>query len=211
MALVGYESIAPLASMELPGLPSPVLLRFLNLAALQLCNESQAWQDDIAIAGVADQATYALALPAPAELIAVRALLINGIPIKMTSKAALDLDMPGWESAPSGNVSRALVSPSEIRLIQAPAQACSITARVALRPRADATQIDDALLSRYHVGLTDGAKSMAMAIPNKDWSNPVLAMEYKASFRAAIDRARIENIAGFANGALRMQPRRFGD
>lgn len=75
-----------------------------------------------------------------------------------------------------------------------------------LKPAAAATQLPDMLFEDYRAILAAGALGALLLIPGKAWTNPQMALAFKAEFERGCDRHFAENMRGRMRRPVRTKP-----
>jgi len=194
-----YPEIIPQAS----GVPEPVADIHIRNAVIEFCEQSLAYQADIAeIPLVQGQGTYTVGpLPNPThERVAmVISIRHNETPITPQTRSHLDSHSRNWRSN-TGNLVRFFHDSglNGVRVVPLPdADAVTfggLNIRVALVPTMGATQFSADLFERYHEILANGALSRIMSMVGKPWYDRVMAVNHRALFHEGIASARVDRI-----------------
>lgn len=212
MAQVSFSVLYPKCTLELPGVPLPLLDDALNDALIELCRHALCWRSWQTVPLVADAPAYALTPPTPgAEVVTVTRALMNGMAMEPTPEDAVTHG--GFWAQIGTPRTYFLEADGQLRVAPIPnadAEAAVFDVQAAFAPALGATTGESTLLNRFGLALANGAKARLMLIPGKAWSNPEMAAVYQGMFLSALDDARIETLQSGTRGSLRMQPRPFG-
>lgn len=78
---------------------------------------------------------------------------------------------------------------------------------VVIAPGPEATEIPDSIWRAHHEALVDGALKRLMALPQRAWSSPDLAVYHGNLFKAAIDKATAHTHRNVRTPARRLRVR----
>lgn len=214
MAQAPYENLFPLCSVELPGVPFPMLVSALNTAAQKLCAHAQCWREWQDVDIEVGEPLYDLFAPAgSARPQGVLNVLLNGGRLRSVTQS---------EAAQSdGNFLTTAGSPyafwtsetGALRLYPIPVAGDAgkvAQVQASFIPTIAAVGCESRILDLYGDAISNGAKALLMRMPGKAWSSPDLSMLYEREFRAAVDKARIETFHDEVIHSSRVLPRRFG-
>jgi len=76
-------------------------------------------------------------------------------------------------------------------------------------PLPTATTVDDDFYYRYHKAIEAGARAELMEMPNKDWSNPAMAIYYKGKYTDGVADAKIKKDKGMIKASNRVASTRW--
>lgn len=79
----------------------------------------------------------------------------------------------------------------------------------AFAPVTSITTIDDFIYDRWHEAIEAGAKGKLMAMPKKDWTDPVMASYNLSLYTDGVARAKITSGQGYTKGSKRPKSMRF--
>lgn len=89
------------------------------------------------------------------------------------------------------------------------ALASALTARVALRPTRDATQVHNILYERYVEGIIYGAQAILFNMPDQPWTDVTRAQQCGVAARAKANQARADMMFGRVQSSMTVQMREF--
>lgn len=184
--------------LVLPGLPyCPVALAVqkLRLAAREFFRMSWVWRaDHEAIALVANQATYALTVPAGAEVRALCNVRLEGNRFDPVRREVLESQYGDWAAQTAEKPQRWFMA-DEATLLVWPKPtanlANAVTLRMILRPTLTASGIDDRLFNLYAEGIAHGAIAELQRMPDKPWTSFDSALIESGLFKRAWADAKI--------------------
>lgn len=211
MAAVPFSDLYPEIIPDVPQCPFPMVDRAILNAAIEFCAFSDVMQVDLPdFDTVADQAVYDLIYDAANDvtnLLTARCETWEIYPISTTELGARG----AFEAISGAPVRYWHPTPDTIRLYPIPNDAYSINSiRAAIRPKPDATTIDDFLTTKYREAIAAGALARLLNRPNQPWTDKEAARDKKAEFEDAKGSARIEALKNFTTADLFVKPRKFG-
>ena len=204
-----YDYVLP----ELPGVATDLVDIYLRRAAIEFCEETSVYVSDhdpiSLIKGIAE---YDLEAPEPeTDIVSVKKAWVGDSSIEYVSQDTLNQRPVYWpnETAPRPS---AFTQQTQASLIVFPKPTESLkngfNMKVVLRPTLGATGIIDWMATKYIQEITDGAKAMLMAMPNKPWTQPDGAALYRAQFESGKTRATIEAQRSFTRASQQVQLKR---
>lgn len=214
MAATSYSSLLPYLNIHLDGVPAPVALGMVNLAARELCLQSSCWHEweDIPLESGVNE--YSVTPPSASAM--VRAVKYIGIGMKAlipeTETTVLDAKRHLLTAVGEPEVFY-MLNDMTIKVLPTPTDADVgkvMKVKTAFVPALDATAIPKEFIERFSETLIAGALFFLMSMPGKAWSNPQLAQMYKGAFDIGVDQARIEVQMSYSPANMRVTSRRFG-
>lgn len=202
-----YPDVLP----ELPGAPDIVVDHWLRNAAIEFCERSRILIEDLdPESAVVGQGEYDLVPDVGRDIVEVIDVSYNGVALRPRSVDYLENTYGGdWGARLGVPDCYTQLTADKLLLVPAPSAALTdaIKIKVALKPSATATGIDDWLFIKYRFGIAAGAKAKLMSMAgNVPWKSPDHVPWYQAQFDAAIadaiDRAK--------KGLVRAMPRFSG-
>lgn len=204
------DDLIPMAHMEAPAAPYPVIRYHLIMAARDLCSYSLAWQDEVTIA-LDGSDTYTLTPPAGVLVEPISALFSSGdataasyVRLEPTTIARLDATDPSWRVREGTPRWFQLDDYSTIRFVPVPSTG-TITLRVALQPDITAAVIDDRVGQTYRDTLVHGALARLFRSPVKDLFNGSLAAYHEEKFEIGKGNAQVRGVDGFVKPVRRVR------
>ena len=205
-----YDYVMP----ELPGVSTDIVDIYLRRAAIEFCEETSVYVSDhdpiSLIKGIAE---YDLEAPeSETDIVSVKKAWVGDAAIEYVSQDTLNQRPVYWpsESAPRPT---AFTQQTQTSLIAYPKPSESrrngLKLKVVLRPSGASTGVVDWLGGKYIQEITDGAKAMLMAMPNKPWTQPDGAALYRAQFESGKTRATIEGQRSFTRTSMQVQLKRI--
>ena len=204
-----YDYVLP----EVAGITNDLVDIYLRRSAIEFCEETSVYSADhdpiSLIAGIAE---YDLEPPEPqTDIVSVKKAWVGDASISYVSQDTLNQRPTYWpdEEAPRPTAFTQQTQTSVI-VFPKPTEALrnGLKMKVMLRPALDAAGIVDWMATKYIQEITDGAKAMLMAMPNKPWSQPDGAAVYRAQFEAGKTRATIEAQRSFTRASQQVQFKR---
>ena len=204
-----YDYILP----ELQGIPNSIVDIYLRRAAIEFCEETCVYSaDHDAVSLTAGISEYDLESPeSQTDIVSVKKAWVGDAAISYVSQDTLNQRPVYWPSEEAPRPT-AFTQQTQTSVIMFPKPTESLRnglkMKVVLRPSLDATGIVDWMATKYVQEITDGAKAMLMAMPNKPWSQPDGAALYRAQFEAGKTRATIEAQRSFTRASQQVQFKR---
>lgn len=171
-----------------PGCPEAEIDRHLQDAAADFCARSEVWKYDIypspTVAAVSD---YEIDVPSMSAMENSITLFVDGFRLRRMS----DLDIARAHDAPTAAPrAYSVLEDASIRLYPTPDGVYTYSGYCVLKPTLAATGVENFIFETHGRDIACGAVASLTAIPNKEWSNPLLAGEYRAKFLKASDDAK---------------------
>lgn len=190
-----FKAMLPKVQPSCAGCGSPMAVEAIRQAVTEFCQRTKAWQASATITFIADQPEYALTLPANTVLVDVVKCLYNedSLPISPNTETELDKRHAGWRQAKAQRPAfYYLPNLSTIRFVDMPSEAKinAVTLRVSVKPTNGATAFDTELYDQYADALAAGAKASLMLMPNKEWTNPELALVNAGIFDSMVSKVQ---------------------
>lgn len=204
-----YDYVMP----ELSGANPDIVDIYLRRAAIEFCEETSVYTADhdpiSIIKGIAE---YDLEPPEQeTDIVSVKKAWVGDAAIGYVSQDTLNQRPTYWpgETAPRP-VAFTQQTQTSIVVFPKPSESLrnGLKMKVVLRPSLTATQIADWVATKYIQEITDGAKAMLMAMPNKPWTQPDGAALYRTQFEAGKTRATIESQRSFTRASQQVQLKR---
>lgn len=201
-----YDAVLP----HVPGCPVALAAFAIKRAAIEYCDRSRAWRKPLAnIDSVATQGEYVLPDVATGEMVA-KLLEARWLGQKIYSKrpdeiAAL-FNPVDWRAALGTPLYFTQETPNTVRLVAAPnvSTPAAITGLwAAVKPKDDATGIDDAFANENYQAIADGALRNLFRSPKKPFTNPGLEAMHGAIFDSEIGNAAYRAFRGNVSSSSR--------
>lgn len=155
-------------------------------------------------------ATYTLAgAPAGYDIARIKSMAMGEGRLFPRSEDQLRMMFMNWQTAagPPGYYLQETMN--DVRLIPKPDQTFTdgISVRVVLVPTRAATGIEDWIYESWIEVIAAGVKAKLMEMPQKPWTNAVLAAKYANDYRIGRDKARHSAQRGMTRAPLRVSHR----
>lgn len=187
-----WSAFYPDLLSDLPGAPLPLVDHWLRNVAIDFCERTKAYVEDLAAAdSVALQMEYAPTLPENTELAEIRAIKYDGEQLDVKSRKALQAEFGDWESETGVPVYWTQAKGDTVLLVPAPEEAATgaIEIKAALKPGLAATGVEDWIFSKWRLQLCAGVKAAMMSQLNKPWTNVDIAVVSSGQYEAAVLKA----------------------
>lgn len=202
--MADWSRFLPYLLPHVAGVAEPAAEQALREAAGLFLKKTRAWREWLAeISAVDGQRTYALALPAGAQVVQIEKATANGADISTLAWSGFQADPALYPPNEAGVASRDRVS---ITLGQAWPAGTKIQVQVSLTCTEDATGVADALFVQHRKAIVDGAKADLMLKPGATYSDPDRAAVARADFQAAIDEEAARVYRSHSNNMPRRRP-----
>lgn len=205
MTTLAFTSLYDEVLSELVGITQPMALNSIRNSAIEFCERSKVWTEDIVpMDSVAAQTPYTFVSPVTdTDVIGVKQAWYNGIEIFPKTAAQLGdllsdvgstfVSAIPWKNQTGVPKYYLIERPDQFRLAPYPdaVLAAAIEMNVILRPTRSATGMEKWVLDKYFMQIAAGCKSKLCAMPNKPWSSPELVSYYTAIYEAGISTASV--------------------
>lgn len=214
MAATSYDSLFPYIMLDVDGAPAPVVTAMINKAARELCLRSSCWYEWEDIPLIANENEYDISSPSGSSV--VRAVKYAAIGQRALIPETEDriLENKRWMLEQVGEPQIFyMLTDMTMKVYPIPTDVDAgkiMRVKSSFVPALDATSIPSPFIERYSETLIAGAKASLMAMANKTWSNPQMALVYQGIFDTGVDRARIEVEMSYSPTSLRVANRKFG-
>ena len=200
------EDLIPEVRTHLSGASDPTVELYLRRASRQFCQDTRIWDVNIGSAEVAPpdemDADTAIALPSTGADTAF--VLPADSYINSVSAVRLDGDEVTAKNKAFDVVTRKLIlRPGTI------IQPGVLAVDVILEPRRGATTIPDFLFQLWGAGIADHAIWEMMTMPNQEWSNPVLAREFRKKYDLQVAEATVAKAREGVEKPIELEPTPF--
>ena len=182
---------------ELEGAPEPTVLLDIRNTVIDFCNGSRVWRvwlDPIDL--VAGENTYDIQTTAGTDIVELMSVKLRRLDRDLVPASEDQLDR--WESKwrerrrhPEFYTQR---TPDTVTLACVPPDnhPGDMLLSVALQPDRTSKAFPGWIYTKYWDGILSGVKARMMAKSGMPWSNPKLAMYYKARYDAELAKARTD-------------------
>ena len=186
-----WAAFYPDLLLHVPGASEPLMDQELARAATEFCQRTRVWRQWLTPGvTVLNTRTYALGLPAMADVVRLETARINGLPVPVASYRELGQNIALQALARPGVTT---VDRRNFTLLDVPAAAgLSIEIEASLKPSRDATGMPDELFNQYSDVIAQGAQSRLMMLPDQRFTNPDLAMLAAAKFDDMVGDAKVD-------------------
>lgn len=198
MATVKLEAFLPDVLIHVLECPEPVLLQALRNAVGEFCTETLIWNE------LTDEETvsswpYDVSVGGDSRLVRIVEVFVDDEPVD-----PLPADQGGsltWQTDQGQVEYYTTEGKDQLWLIKQPVSDVSLRLRLAYKPSPTATSVPSSLLDDWSEEISAGALARVMAIPNRPWSNPQLALFYGNVFDSGVRDAKAEVDRSFIRGA----------
>lgn len=196
---MNLEDLYPFVLPSAPGCPDPTLLHHLRQAAIEFCERTLAWQQDLdPIVSVVDSQSYAMVFPAGSVLVKLLAFTVDGDEANVVTPEKgrrLALNDSGRDVAWTDDRVSVKVHPT-------PTEAGVVYGfKAALKPTQAATAISDSVGEHYAKEIAAGALAGLLDMASVSWADPVKAAQRREYFNDRIGTVSAQVAKGFSRGA----------
>ncbi|UIF90856.1 hypothetical protein [Cupriavidus sp. UYPR2.512] len=212
--MAAIDDFLPDIMADVESCPEFTVRRAVVQAAIKFCEDTQAWMEWLDPILVFDnKAVYELDLPTGADLVMVREVWAPGVELTAKTVPEISRIFAAWQTATGAPRFYNMVTWGELRLYPIPLNAgadLALTVRVALKPKATATTIPDAIASRWRRAVLERAKADLMAMPSKAWSSAEQAGYHETLYVTERDKASADRLNDGVSGTGTVYSVRFG-
>ena len=212
MATVGLEKLLPEVMPDLPGCSRGLILRNLNHALIEFCDESLFQHEDFTpIPVIAGTAEYAITVSAGHVVALPVHIAYDGTALYPKTKRAMDIENPSWRAVTATHpVYYLMSSTSTIRLYPTPDAPGQITGEVAIKPDRDNRVMLDDIYNDHAETIAAGALGRLMGMKGNEWFNAAMAGHFLSVFQAGVTDAKVARMKGFTDADLTINPVTIG-
>jgi hypothetical protein len=160
---------------------------------------------------VADQASYAIPVPAGGQAVKLLEVYVDGQKITPKTPDQLAEQYANWITKTGTAEHYTQLNPDNLLLVPIPDAGITggLVVRGTFKPARTATELPDLLFNDYADDITNGAVAALCAWPQKPWTNPKLAAVRAGLFQAGIDKTKTRVAKSFARAPTRVRLRTF--
>lgn len=192
MATTLWASFYPYVQPYVPGCPEIVIESHLQESAADFCAESEVWrytiEPDYTSNGDSD---YEIDVTKGTLLENIMYLYLDGNMMQRVSerhfKPAVNKDGSAVKGTPTYF---SMLDDNSIRLYPTPDQKYTFNGLGVLKPKLSATGVESFIFDTHGRSIAAGAIARLAEIPNKEWSNPDLAMQHRIDYERKISNAK---------------------
>ena len=202
MATTTWDTILPLVTPDIPGCPEATIKTAFAAVAADSCARTHIWRESLETQStVVDQAEYEVNGSAVIE--SVLWILIDDREITHTDSRLVDHN----DLLRTGRPSKYwVVREKAIRLFYIPDDVYTLKGEIALKPSRTARGVEDWIYETWADTLVSGVLWRLTRVPNKEWTNPDIALMNKKLYEQGVTNARIRDMR---NVQLQVKLRRF--
>jgi hypothetical protein len=211
--MASYEAFLSRVLPEVTGCPEIIAIQAIRDAAIDFCERSHAYQQDL------DPITTRKAageydLEPPTGYVVARIMNAWFGPNKLVPAAPDMIRVPDAYRATPGQSSPKFYfqkTAKTFSVLPVPdvQTNSALTIRAALKPTRSSDSIDDEIFEEYAEIIAHGAKYRLMLMPAKPFSNESAAAIEKALFDAGVNKARLRANTGYVRSNLSVKLRRI--
>lgn len=193
------RELVPLVVAELPQIPTATVVFELREAAREFCKRSRVWTDELKpVLTQAGRTQYAFNVPEGAEVCQVNEVWLAGEQLCSSDPGQARAAVREGSTDPffwCTNFADVWINPP-------PAAGLKLVADVVLRPNFATEAIPDEVVAGRERVIALGAMARLLSMPNKEWTNPDMAMVRTAEFEDGINGASLDAASGGVAGSL---------
>lgn len=192
-----------------PECPQPVALNAIRNSVIEFVGRAGLIEQTIQIGIGADVSEYSIDLDTGLKpVLFLRGFLNNANRITPTSPLNLDAKSPFWPTM-TGEPTSAFIRQNLFVVVPKPIADAEVTATFSCTYQRSISSVEDFILENHAEGIAKGALYRLFELPGVPWANPVMAVEYKNRFEAAMSIAVVANAKGSTTNGLSVEPRSF--
>lgn len=205
--MTAITDFLPRARPELAGCVDAIIVNYLRDSMIDFCDKSWYWQDTLATVNtVAGTALYVIPAPTDALIADIITVRHNDIQVSPSTEAGLDEMIPSWRTQTGEQAVAWIASErNKVTLYPTPTAAGTLKVKAVLKPSQTATTVPQQIFDHYLEAIAAGAKWRLMAMPEREWSNPQLALYYRDVFMRGISDAKMSAIRGHNRAVITMR------
>ena len=185
--MVKWQSFHSLVMPELPGCPILTVDSALALSAADFCARTQMWREMAdAIKTRSGEPRYDLSGSAIIEAVVWAAIGATQL------APTLEMHVSVTDRTRRGTPTQYWVeNDTVLYLYPVPDGAYTVSVEVALKPSRTALGVEDWIFETWADAIVSGAIAQLARVPNKEWSNPDLAVYHTMQFDYSVSTARV--------------------
>ena len=193
---VKYEDFLTDILPMVPGCPDTLVIQHVRSAAIELCEKSSFYQEDLDPITVV-KGIYEYDLDVPRNTVAhkIRWALLEGEYVEFASTGLMAQREPNWrDKNMSGRPKMiAQIRPDAFWLCPVPKQKVKngLVVRAVLKPSQKSMSLEDRVADECHDAIVNGALFRLLRLPSKDWTDLGGAKVYGTLFQDGIREAEI--------------------
>lgn len=215
MSTTAFSEFLPEVMLYVPDCPQIVIINAIRNAAIEFCERSHIWQEDLSgIDVVADQGTYTVTLPVGSTLVGISTVWFDGrllIPCGADQLTRL-YRLTDWRDLKGAPAYYTRLLSSEIRLVPAPpnSEVGVLGIRAVLAPTRAAAGIETEIYDDYLEAIAAGARARLHGMVGQPFYDPNLAMMCRRDFLNGVGEAKIKANRGLTRAAGVVEFQNFG-
>ena len=200
-----------LPHVQLPGCPVSMALDAIRSAAREFCQNTLAWQyTQDAVTVYVGESEYPYEPPSKADVVQPMYGFFNGNKITVKTPQELsELYAGNWMTMTGTPRHIVHLTPRHAKLVPAPDEKVvnALMVRIAIKPKLNATEIDDVVFDEYRDTIAAGAKARLKMMSGEPFYNVDGAKIDQQRFLSGMADERIRVWRGHGSGTLTARPR----
>ena len=191
MAVI-WDKLYPYVQPYVTGCPEVVIKTHLQEAAAEFCAKSEIWRYNLEPSYTSKNTSdYELDVPNRAVLENIMVLTLDGVPLTHVSERHFIPATLVNGSAVTGTPTHfSVFEDASIRMYPTPITKHTFTGVLVVKPSLAAKGIEDFIFESHGRSIAAGAIARIAGIPNKEWSNPEVAISNQIEFERAMCAAK---------------------
>jgi len=208
---VNWENFLPEVMLDVAGCPDSIAENAVRQAAIEFCNQSRAWRDQLADLSTVDgTAQYIIAVAADSEVISLHKLQHSDSMMPLPTIPTIHLDRfklsttkekPRWFNQET---------PATVTLFNTPDAAYTLNVFAVLKPTKASLSGPDFLYNDWLEEIAHGAKKRLKAMSGRSWADPQMVKYHSREFINGWVEARIRDSKSNVSSSSTAIPQRFG-
>ena len=204
-----FDAFLPHIRPRVQQCPDNILIDEARKKAIEFCERSTWWREEVEIAVVAGTHTYTL--PAPDNVLvasAVTPATFEGEPVVKKKRPWLDSYYPEWRTQESSMPCFfRMTETDELRLVPTPSRAGSFQITVAYKPGPTATTIPDRIFNEWYIAISSGVLGELFAWEGEPYFKPKLVDLMLSKFEMGVRQAKQKAVNEYTSSVTDEQKR----
>jgi len=200
-----WLSFAPWVRPSVPGCPDPMIERAVCDAAIEFCEQTQAFVEAATLTTQVGKASYDVVSDAGVPGMVLSATLgnrtLHPVYVEVLSHSIGDT----WRTDTGKPAYYLADFEDQVHVYPIPTEAETGTLTLAARPSRNDTEWDDRLFERYGEIIADGALARLLNQVSVPWSEPNAALQRRQRFQQGINKVRAKAFAAYTPAAVTAQ------
>lgn len=192
MASVALSAFYPSVEQFAPGVPEPVMDWAIRESIIEFCTRTLTWREaqDAETVAAGDH-PITVSTPTDAVSVAVLDVYADGRRLEPLSEELVSPMADDWRARTGSPDSYLCESAATVRLVPEPTDSVAVRIVAAYAPSLTAMSVPIFLRAYHTTAIASGALAALLAMPEKVWTNPSLALLHADNFGSRVAKERI--------------------